>query len=90
MSAAKIVRAVAANMEATDLGGLRVVIAAALPDGDVDEALHTAADALDALAVPGVAGLLARLSRGETDDFRTGEEERASLATLARIAKEAK
>lgn len=88
-AAAKIMRAIwnESSMQSFHGNGDRYwcVPAADLPDGDVDEATHTAADALEALAVPGVADALRNTLNSELFDF--SDPVRAALATLAKIAR---
>lgn len=95
MSAVKIVQAIAneARIESFHGNGERYwcVPVADMPEGDVDEALHAAAEALEALAVPGVAELLTMLAQdgacvtagigGEYPD----DAQRAALTTLVKI-----
>ena len=88
MSAAKLVRSIA---EGSYIGQTRACEAAwiirekDMTEGDMDEALHTAADVLEALAVPGVAKAL-RLHAEALDD--TGDDQvAAALRTLADAAK---
>ena len=66
------------------------------PDGDVDAAMQTAARVLAALAVPGVAELLAKIAaRGRCDiptatgtlTFTLEDADKATLRTLADAAK---
>lgn len=91
---AKIMQAVADHSYV--MGDRIVTPLSDLPDGDVDAAMQTAARVLAALAVPGVAELLAKIAaRGRCDiptatgtlTFTLEDADKATLRTLADAAK---